>query len=124
MHQSGNPFARDFSSLIVQLLMDTWTSISTLMGAKHLSNLLLDLSIFSLALTGGTLAPSVEATFRDSKRLADDRYGKVALVLFDKLIFHLDSREKMLIAFFSISRSCCTLSNSRLRRRFSSSKAV
>jgi hypothetical protein len=26
-------------------------------------------------------------------------------VLFDKLIFHLDSREKMLTAFFSISRS-------------------
>jgi hypothetical protein len=94
------------------------------MGAKHLSNLLRDLSIFSVALTGGTLAPSVEATFRDSKHTAHHHDGKFVLVLFDKLIFHLDSREKMLIAFFSISRSCCTLSNSRLRRRFSSSKAV
>ena len=41
------------------------------------------------------------------------------LVLFNKLISHLDSREKMLTTFFSMSRSCCTLSNSRLRRRFS-----
>jgi hypothetical protein len=60
------------------------------MDAKHLSNLLPALSIFSLALTGGTLAPSVEATFRDSKRLAHDHYRKFVLVLFDKLIFHLD----------------------------------
>src|SRR6266567_4124662 len=78
----------------------------------------------SFALTGRALAPGIQATFRDSENLAHDHDSKFALVLFDKLIFHLDSREKMLRTFFSISRSCWTRSSSRLSRRFSSSSAV
>ena len=141
----------------------------------------------------GRNAPSVIATFPDSKHFAHDHDGKFLLVLFDKLIFHLESREKMLTTsdrislfrenscirnallvggskcqrllhqkslrieswsafctllkerlhkllqrllyeliigrdsrrdFFRISRSCCTLSSSRLRRRTSSSSWV
>ncbi|SRR6266566_2511319 len=34
-------------------------------------------------------------------------------MLFDTLLFHVDSREKMLTTFFSLSRSCCTRSSSR-----------
>src|SRR5438046_1021772 len=61
---------------------------------------------------------------RNTKYLAHHHDGKLLLVLFDKLIVHLLSREKMLTTFFNISRSCCTRSSSRLRRRFSSSKGV
>src|SRR5579884_1925807 len=123
-HQPGDPFARDASPLILQFHMNTWTAISTSVRDKNLPNLLSQLSIFSFALTGRALAPSVVATFRDSKNAAHDGDGKFLFVLFDKLIFHLDSREKMLTAFFNISRSCWTLSSSRLRRRFSSSSGV
>src|SRR5258708_34454261 len=41
-------------------------------------------------------------------------------MLCNELICHCGPREKMLSAFFSISRSCFTISNSRLRRRTSS----
>jgi len=50
------------------------------MQGKRLSNLLNDLSIFSLVLAG------VKAAFRDSKNTAHHDYGKLLLVLFDKLI--------------------------------------
>src|SRR6266567_3339520 len=124
LHQSRYPFTREASSLVTQFPMDTWTSIPALMIVKHLSNLLRDLSIFSLALTGGTLTPSIKTAFRDFEHLAHHRYREFMLLLLYELISHLLSREKMLIAFFSISRSCWTLSSSRLRRRFSSSNEV
>lgn len=123
-HKSSHPLARDASPLILQLSIDTRTPISASMRDKDLPNLLRKLSIFSLALAGRTLAPGIKATFRDSKHLAHGHDGKFLLVLFNTLLSHLDSREKMLTTFFSISRSCCTLSNSRLRRRFSSSSGV
>jgi hypothetical protein len=123
-HQSGHPFAGDASSLIAQLGMQAWATVSATMRVKLLSNLFWELGIFSFALTGGTLSPGIKATFRDTKHSAHDDNGKFLLVLFDKLLFHLDSREKMPTTFFQISRSCCTLSSSRLRRWFSSSNAV
>src|SRR5581483_8263971 len=118
-HQLGNSFARDASSPILQLDMQAWTAVSATMSAKFLSNLFGELGIFSLALTGWTLAPSVKATFRDTKHSAHDDNGEFLLVLFDKLVFHLDSREKMPTAFFRISRSWRRSSFSRFRRRFS-----
>src|SRR5215471_10225640 len=99
--------------------MNTRTAISLSMSVKYLSNLFSEQSIFSLASTGGTLAPGIKSAFGDTKHLAHDHDGKLMLVLFNKLIFHLDSREKMLTTFFRISRSYCTLSSSPLRRRFS-----
>ncbi len=124
-HQPGHPFAGDASPLI--LADSRWMRGLPYLPrwvANTCSNLLGELSIFSFAPTGRTLAPGIQATFRDSKHVAHDHDRKFLLVLFDKLIFHLDSREKMLTTFFSISRSCCTLSSSRLRRRFSSSNGV
>ena len=55
-HQSSHPFAGDASPLIAQLLVNARTAISALMGDEHLSDLLRDLSIFSVALTDRTLA--------------------------------------------------------------------
>jgi hypothetical protein len=123
-HQSGHPFARATHPLSTQVGVKAWTPISARVRGKHLSNLFRKLSIFSLASTGGTLAPGVKAAFRDEKSLAHHHNGKFLLVLINKLILHLDSREKMLTTFFNISRSCCTRSSSRLRRRFSSSSDV
>src|SRR3974390_3443240 len=123
-HQPGHSFARSALPLILQLTMNARAAISASMGDKDLPNLLRELSIFSFASAGRTLAPGIKATFRDSKHVAHDHDGEFLLVLFHKLICHLESREKMLTTFFNISRSCCTLSSSRLSRRFSSSNAV
>lgn len=53
---------------------------------------------------------------RNSENVAHDHHGKFVLVLFDKLIVHLDSREKMLTTSDRISqnllilaRNLCTL---------------
>jgi hypothetical protein len=112
-HQSGHPFARTPHPLITPIDVKAWTPISARVRGKHLSNRFRKLSIFSLALTGGTLAPGVEAAFRDVKNLAHPHNGKFLLVWFNKLLLHLDSREKMLTPFFTRSRSCCTRSSSR-----------
>src|ERR1044071_6107344 len=87
-HQPRHPFAGDASSLIAQLDIQAWATVSATMSVKLLSNLFCELGIFSFALTGGTLAPGVQATFRDSKHSAHDDNGEFVLVLFDKLIFH------------------------------------
>src|SRR5260370_32350962 len=62
-----------------------------------------------------------------SRHLQDPTHGFdriFLLVLVDKLVLHLDSREKMLTTFFKISRSCRVISSSCLSRRSSSSCAV
>jgi len=99
--------------LLAQLGMQAWTAVSATMSVKLLSNLFCELGIFSFALTGGALAPGVKATFRDIKHSAHDDNGEFLLVLFDKLLVHLDSREKMPTTFFTLSHSCWTRSSSR-----------
>src|SRR6266446_8618162 len=123
-HQPRHPFAREASPVVLQLCMDARTPISASVCDKDLPDLASQLSIFSAASADRTLAPGVESAFGNAKHLAHDHNGKLLLVLFDKLIFHLLSREKTLTTFFKISRSCWTLSSSRLRRRFSSSNGV
>jgi len=105
-HQPRDPFARDASSPILQFYLNTRTPISTSVPVVNLPDLLRQLSIFSVAPTDRTLAPGIKATFRDFQDMAHDDDRKFVLVLFDKLIFHLESREKMLTTFFKISRSC------------------
>jgi len=99
--------------LLAQLGMQAWAALSATMRVKLLSNLFYELGNFSFALTGRTLSPGVKATFRDTQHSAHDDNREFLLVLFDKLLFHLESREKMPTTFFNISRSCWTLSSSR-----------
>src|SRR4051812_5784008 len=70
---------------------------------KHLLYFLFEMSIFSLTSAGWTLAPGVKAAFRDLKHTTHHHYGKLLLLLFDKLIFHRWSREKMLTTSDRIS---------------------
>src|SRR5579875_356372 len=102
-HQPGHSFARSIAPLILQLTMNAWAAISASMGSVNLPNLLCELSIFSCAPAGRPLAPGIQATFRDSKHVAHDHDREFLLVLVDKLIFHLESREKMLTTSDRIS---------------------
>lgn len=98
-HQPGYSFAGGSVSLIFQFTMNAWTPVSASMGHKDLPNFLCELSIFSGMLAGRTLAPGRESAFGNVKHLAHHHDGKFVLVLFNKLIFHLLSREKMLTTF-------------------------
>ena len=101
--EASHSFAGEASALSMQFSVDARTPISALVLVKHLPNFLGEESIFSFALTGRALAPGIKATFRDSKYIAHDHEREFMLVLFDKLILHLDSREKMLRTFFGKS---------------------
>src|SRR5450759_5896766 len=92
----------------MQISVDTWCAISPLMLFKYLPDLLGQLSIFSLPSADWTFAPGVKAAFRDREHMTHHHDGKFMLVLFNKTIFHLYFREKILTTFFRISRSCCT----------------
>lgn len=123
-HQPGHVLARRASPLIFQLTMDARTAISALMARKYLSNLFGKPSIFSLALTGRALAPGVKATFRDSKYVTHEHDGKFALVVVNKLLVHLESREKLLTTFL-VGHAPVGLFPARGgSRRFSSSNGV
>src|SRR5579883_3087030 len=123
-HEPGHACASDLLPLVLEFSVNAWGTLPALVLINHLMNFLSELSIFSAALAGWALTPGIIATFRDFTDSTHDDHGKLLPVLFDKMIAHLDSREKMLTAFFSSSRSCWTRSSSRLRRRFSSSSAV
>lgn len=105
-HESRYSFASDVSPLIFQLARDAWAPISASVGEKDLPDLLRQLSIFLVVPADRTLAPGRKSAFGNLKDLAHHHHGKFVLVLFNTLIFHLLSREKMLTTFFRISRSC------------------
>src|SRR5579883_2445205 len=100
-HQSRPPLASDASPLVFQLAMDAWAPVSASVRDNDLPDLLNQLSIFSAASAGRTLAPGGESAFGNAKHLAPHHNGKLVLVLFNKLIDHLLSREKMLTTFFN-----------------------
>src|SRR5260221_3414661 len=124
LHQPSNPFARTAPALLFEFDVHAGTTIDPTARDEDLLNVGSEMSIFSFALTNRALAPCVIPTLRDPKHSAHGHDGKLLLVLFDKLIFHRDSREKMLTTVFSISRSCRAISSSRFNRRFSSSNAL
>src|SRR5579859_5122980 len=93
-HEPSHPLASDLSSPILEFAIDAWRTIPALVPLKHLLNVLGQLSIFSAALAGRALAPGVKATFGNVKDSTHDDNGEILLVLFNKLILHLDPREK------------------------------
>src|SRR5579875_242478 len=99
-NEPGNTLASNSSLPITRFRMQARAAVSALMNAQFLSDLFYVLGIFSLA--GRTLAPGVKAAFRDIEHLAHDHNRKFLLVLFGKLIFHMNSHEKMSKTFFII----------------------
>ena len=82
------------------------------MRDKDLPHVRAELSIFSFALADRALSPCIKSTLRNLKHVTHDDNGKLLLVLFDKLLFHLDSREKMLTTFL-VYRAPAVLSPAR-----------
>ena len=83
-----------------------------------------ELSIFSAMLAGFSFTPSIESAHGYFQHVTHHRHWILSVVISDKLILHSWLREKMLPAFFKMSRSCRTRSNSRLSWWFSSSSGI
>ena len=101
-HEPSYSLARTMDSLLFEFGMNARTPVHLAMREKDLPDLGNNESIFSFALAGWALAPCIIATFRDTEYPAHGHNGKPLLVLFNKLIFHLDSREKMLTTFIEV----------------------
>jgi len=104
--------------------MDTWTPVHPSIGLISGLNPLGKLAIFSLMFTHRTLEPGIIPTHGHIERLTEQAHRILPPMVFNKLEPYGWLREKMSTAFFNISRSCLTLSNSRLSWRSSSSCAV
>jgi hypothetical protein len=104
----------------MQLSMDTWaptcTPIDASIALESDTDFVCKLGIFSTVLAGFAFAPGVVATYGNLKSTTHGGDWIVPLVLSHALELHSWAREKMPMAFFRISRSCCARSHSRLRR--------
>lgn len=87
---------------------------------KGLSNLLRQVFILHLALTGFPLTPGVVAAFRHTQHMTQGFHGILLLLLLNELVPPPYVLENTIKAFFTISRSCRVTSSSRLRRRITS----
>jgi hypothetical protein len=99
----------------LQLGMHPWAPIPTAVGMVSHLNVLGKLTIFSLMVTHRAFAPGVVPTQRHVEGLTEQAHRILLPMVFDELKPHGWLREKMATAFFNMSRSCRTLSSSRLR---------
>jgi hypothetical protein len=123
-HQTSRPLACAPDPLGLQFGVDARTALHLSVSLVHRLNAVGKLAIFSLMLTHRTPSPGVIPTDRHVKCLAEQAHRRLLPVVFDESKPYGWLREKMATAFFTISRSCRVLSNSRLSWRSSSSCAV
>lgn len=124
LHQAHPALAPTPHPARLQNGMNAWTAIHLTMLLENRLDFRRKPRIFSLVSAGGPPEPGVIATHRNRKHLAHPRDRILVLMLGHKLLLHPWPREKMLIAFFTISRSWRKIATSRFKWRFSSSKGV
>lgn len=122
-HQTSDALAPTADPLCLQFGMHPWTAIDPSVGLESGLDSFGQVGIFSTMSAGHPLAPGVVPTHRHLQHSAHRRNGILMPMLCNELVAHCGPREKMPSAFFKISRSCLTISSSRLRRRISSSWA-
>ncbi len=104
--------------------MNSGTSVYLTMRSIDLLDLLTEFRIGFASFTGTALFPSVVSTDGNLKHSTHQFHRILLAMVGDEIVLHNWLREKMLTAFFKMSRSCLVTSSSRRRRRFSSSQAV
>src|SRR5579875_1957585 len=110
--------------LVVQLYIHTGTAVESSIGMVGRLNLFGQLCISLRMVTYWTLAPIVIAAHGHFQGFTQQTHRIFSSMRLDNLIPHCWSRVKIPRVFFRISRSFCTRSNSRFRRRISSSCSV
>ena len=98
-HQARHPLFPAKLAVGMESRMDPWAPIDLPVRTIDALNTLTQESIFPASLARSALMPGVVATHRD---LQDSAYGADRVVLpvhGNELVFHLDSREKMLVQY-------------------------
>lgn len=115
-HEASDPFLTTRNSFCMQFRMNSWTSVHTSIVLKSRLDLRRKGRIFPAVLTRFTVVPGVIPADGNLKHMTHHRHWIVSTMLSNELILHSWLREKMLMAFFKMSRSCWVRSHSRLRR--------
>lgn len=113
-HEASDPLAGTLDPLGLQLGMHPWATIYAAVGMVRRLNVEGSLTIFSLMLTHRAFAPGVVPSQRYVGGLTEQAHRILLPMVFDELKPHGWLREKMATALFTMSRSCRTLSRSRL----------
>ena len=108
----------------MQLCMDTWAPIDASIALESTFDFISKLGIFSTVLAGFAFAPGGEAAHSHFQRITPDRDRGLLVVISNERKLRSCVREKMLLAFCKIARSCCARSRARLSRWFSSSNGL
>jgi hypothetical protein len=123
-HETLHPMLATDDPLPLQLGMDTWTTIDPSAQVASSHDLCSQPLILPLALAWFALAPGVVAAFGHVQDTTHRFHGVLLIMLCNKDISLFYVFENTIKAFFKMSRSWRVTSNSRLRRRSSSSWAV
>lgn len=105
-HETSYPLARTSDPLRLQFSMHARAAIHPSVGMVNGLNAFGELAIFSLVFTHRALPPGVVSTHRHAERLAEPIHWIRVPMVFDEREPYNWLREKMVTAFFNISRSC------------------
>src|SRR5688572_23592379 len=122
-HQASHPILPTLEPLNPQFGLNSGTAIGLPAVLMNVFDLLPQGLIGHLPQAGRAFQPSVVTTARDRQHPTHHRNREFGPVSRNELIFHRRLRVKMASAFFKMSRSCCTIANSRSRLRTYSSSA-
>ena len=108
-HQLGHTLLAASNTSSLQVSVDAGTAIAPFVMCKNLADLLHQKFLLPGTLADGPLLPSVESAGCDIQHPQQNSRVELALMLLNELITHLPRHrpgcEKMLMAFFKISRS-------------------
>lgn len=105
VHESCDSMASTGVSLLIERLMHAWASIGLVAFLMYLLDAFQQLLVFHLSLADRALLPRVVATTGHFEHLTHEGDAELLPMLVDELVSHRIVCEKMVTAFFSISRS-------------------
>jgi hypothetical protein len=108
----------------MQICVNSWAPLDPSLRLKRDVDLFGTFGIFPTMLAGFAFAPGGEAAHSHCQRITPDRDRGLLVVINNERKLHSCVREKMLLAFCKIARSCCARSHARLSRWFSSSNGL
>jgi hypothetical protein len=112
-HQPSDPVLTADRVLLPKFTVDAWAAVDLVVCFVHSLDPLVQFLVRHLLRAGRPLVPSVVAARRHIQRLAHKRDREFIPMVIDELESHFLGCEKMVTAFFSMSRSCVKSLTSR-----------
>ena len=112
LHQSRHTWSGHFKSPGIQFIRNPWTSVTGSALRMDPSNFRKEHAVFIMMIGGKPSLPGIKSTSAYFKYFTHHPNRKFSLMIFYELVDFLSLTEKMLTAFFKISRSIFTSLNS------------